>query len=486
MIKSSDTALFSPSPYAGRRFVAAVALATLSAFPAIAGSLPAIVRTDKGRVAGDAVAIDGRESVVAYKGIPFAASTAGEKRWTPPVPAAAWRGVRASVAQPVGCMQGTTEGASPEMLPWTKEFIHPGPVGEDCLNLNVWTPAARSAKKLPVLVFIHGGGFFEGSNSVPVYDGARLAAQGIVVVTINYRLGAFGFLATPELAAESPHHAAGNYGLLDQLAALKWVRRNISAFGGDPSQVTISGQSSGAMSVYMMTASPLAKGLFQRAIVASGPGALASFGYTTAGSLNKPLENNYRISQEFMKRRGVSSISELRKLDARSLLPTPGDAGPRPRPTIDGWFLRETIDTVYRKGAQIDVPMMLGMVADETSALGYTPEKAAAGRDASRVAIDNILTARARTARTPAFAYLFDRAIPWPEKPQFGAFHTSDIVYAFGNLSMLQRPWQPLDRKVSEEFSGDWVDFVKGGKPGDDNRPWPAYQPGSSLEVIGN
>jgi para-nitrobenzyl esterase len=229
------------------------------------------VRTTGGLVAP---APSENASLREFRGIPYAAPPVGELRWREPQPAATWTGVWTADRFAPACIQRLTRSRPP----WTEEFMHQGEANEDCLYLNVWTAARSPEEHRPVLVFLHGGGFNEGSGSVPIYDGGALARRGLVVVTLNYRLGALGFLAHPELTAESPHHASGDYGLLDQIAALRWVRENIAAFGGDPERVALAGQSAGAMSVYLLTASPLAAGLFQRAIVESGPGALASFG----------------------------------------------------------------------------------------------------------------------------------------------------------------------------------------------------------------
>lgn len=243
---------------------------------------PVAVTVSGGRLAG----VSGRDAAVrVFKGVPYAAPPVGPRRWKAPEPATPWTGVRSADRFAPACMQ-TVAGSR---LPWTEEFMHQGAVDEDCLYLNVWAPAARGVRR-PVFVYFYGGGFNEGSGSVPIYDGEALATKGLVVVTVNYRVGVFGFLAHPELAAESPRAASGNYGLLDQVEALRWIQQNAAAFGGDPGNVTIAGQSAGAMSVYMLTASPRTRGLFHRAIVQSGPGALASFGVPSARGLAGCIE----------------------------------------------------------------------------------------------------------------------------------------------------------------------------------------------------
>ncbi len=311
--------------------------------------------------------------------------------------------------------------------------MHHGAVSEDCLYLNLWTPAHSAAERLPVLVFIHGGGFREGSVSAPLYDGAALARRQLVVVTINYRLGAFGFLAHPALTRESEHHASGNYGLMDQVAALRWVHDNIAAFGGDPSRVAIAGQSAGAMSAYLLTVSPLAKGLFQRAIVESGPGALAAFGIPSGKGAAKALEDAEKIGVKFAKSRGATTVADLRAIPADRVLVRRAESGDRKLggfgPVVDGWLLPVDADTAYAAHSQADVPLLIGMMADEPSAVpGYDAARARATRAQGLRALDELLAARAKTSSQPAYAYYFEHAIPWPEHPKFGAFHSGELA----------------------------------------------------------
>ena len=239
------------------------------------------VNTQFGKVAGQKA---GHSPVTVFKGIPFAAPPIGDLRWRPPAAPASWQGVRKADEFGASCMQ-PVHG---DFLPWTKEFLIQNRISEDCLYLNVWSPKLSATADLPVVVFIHGGAFNEGSGSIAVYDGTNLASTGLVVVTINYRLGVFGFLAHPELTAESSVQASGNYGLMDQIAALKWVQFNIQQFGGNPSRVTLWGQSAGAFSVAALIASPEAKGLFQRAIADSGIG-IAGLPIATLWRRNKPV-----------------------------------------------------------------------------------------------------------------------------------------------------------------------------------------------------
>jgi para-nitrobenzyl esterase len=458
-------------------------LATLAAMVLVMSAQraqAAVVATESGRLQG--VVADATGTVMVYRGIPYAAPPVGALRWREPQPAIAWSGIREASADAPGCMQVV----GPDRLPWTAEFMHHGPVSEDCLYLNLWTPAHPADARLPVLVFIYGGGFSEGSVSVPLYDGAALARRNLLVVTINYRLGAFGFLAHPALTHASAHHASGNYGLMDQVAALHWVHANIAAFGGDPTRVTISGQSAGAMSAYLLTVAPSAKGLFQRAIIESGPGALASFGMPTGKALTTTLAQAQRAGADFAKSLGATTVDELRSLKAESLLPTAGGKPARFGPVIDGWFLPTDADTAYAAHAQNDVPVLIGMMADEPSAFpGYDATKAKATRAQGLHALDELLTARANDSIQPAYAYYFEHGIPWPQHPQFGAFHSGELPYVFNDLARLDRPWTPADRQLAVSVSSYWAAFVASGVPKVKALPvWPAYRPGSSRFMV--
>jgi para-nitrobenzyl esterase len=460
------------------------------------------VKMESGIVAG-VLSADGK--VTSFRGIPFAAPPVDSLRWRAPRPAAAWTGIRQAGAFGPSCMQGPNTPFGP----WTTEFLFVTPVSEDCLYLNVWT-AAKPTEKRPVLVYVYGGGFNSGSGDVPVYEGSKLAAKGLVVVTFNYRVGPLGFLAHPALTAESSNHASGNYGLLDQVAALQWVRTNIAAFGGDPGRVTVSGQSAGAMSVALLTVSPLARGLFHRAIVESGPGGLASMGVAGARGLARPLADAERDGVAFATAKGASSLAALRALPASSLARVAGRFGP----DVDGYFLPDDMATLVAAGKVNDVPMLTGLNADEGSAsptyghmtaeqfrqqatqrygdranafLARFPatsesdasrSQVVSARDAGIAGVQQLLTERARTAHTPSFAYYFNRAIPWPAHPEFGAFHSSEVPYVFGTLDALARPWTDYDRRLSEAMMGYWVNFATRGDPnGPDLQQWPAYQP---------
>lgn len=480
--------------------LAAVLMPTAAAHAQTSPSAP--VQTVAGLITGTATT---HPNVRAYLGIPFAAPPVGKARWQPPHALAPWTGTRAADHFSASCMQPGPSAFGP----WTLEFLLRGPVSEDCLYLNLWTAAKRTERR-PVLVYVYGGGFGSGSGDVPVYEGTHLATKGLVVITINYRVGALGFMAHPELTAESPAHASGNYGLLDQVAALEWVRDNVAAFGGDPKRVTVSGQSAGAMSVALLTASPLARGLFQRAIVESGPGALVSMGVPGMRGLARPLADAERDGVALAAAKGAKSLPELRALPAAEFARASGRFGP----DVDGLFLADDMAALVAAGKVNDVPLLTGLNADEGSAsptyghlsaeqfkqqvaqrfaeranelLARYPARPAAeasrsqitsARDAAVAGVQRMLSDRARTAHTPAFAYYFDRVIPWPEHPEFGAFHTSEVPYVFGTLDALPRPWSTVDRRLSEAMMAYWVNFATRGDPNGPGLPkWPAFAP---------
>ena len=473
------------------------------------------IKTENGLVSGEA----GTDpSVTVFKGIPFAAPPVGDLRWQAPQPAEAWEGTLEATTFSDGCVQPLQRSRPP----WTEEFMHQGNASEDCLYLNVWT-TARAGDNHPVLVYIHGGGFNEGSGSVPVYDGEALAKKGLIVVTVNYRLGVLGYLAHPELTAESSEAASGNYGMLDQVAALEWVQRNIAAFGGDPDNVTVAGQSAGAMSVYLLTASPLASGLFHRAINQSGPGGLASFGLTSVRGMAPALADAEATGMAFAEAKGAASLADLRALSVEEISAPIENAPPlRFRPIIDGYFLTQDMADVYAAGEQNDVPMMSGFNADEGSASpGYgqmtldafqsmaraqyedisvafltlyaakTDDEAAKAqvasmRDVAAVAVQQLATQRAQTANTPEYVYYFERGIPWPERPEFKAFHTGEVPYVFNNLRFLERPWEDIDHQIADQVSSYWANFARHGNPNGDGLPdWPAFGDASGIMVLG-
>lgn len=472
---------------------------------ALAASGVAQVRVESGVVQGVR-----DHGVTVYKGIPYAAPPLGDLRWRAPQAARSWSGTRQAVAFGPACMQ-RIHG---EFLPWTTEFLALAPTSEDCLYLNVWAPAEHKNVGLPVLVYIHGGAFSEGSGAVPVYDGAALARTGLVVVSINYRLGVFGFLAHPELTAESAQKASGNYGLLDQMAALRWVRRNIAGFGGDPGRVTIWGQSAGAFSVGALLASPEAAGLFTRAVADSG--------LSLAGM---PMMNRAQAEEagkQFAASRHAQTLAELRQLPAEALLPTASEMGMRFSPIVDGWVLPDTLRALSQRGADNDVAVITGFQANDGMlfsfggiktledfhaqaarqygdlsaeferlypAVDLAQARAAltqAGRDRDRVSQYLWAMQRVANHRQPVYTYFFDRAIPWPQHPEFGAFHSGELPYFFLNLGALDRPWEETDRKLAARCAAYLRHFAAIGDPNSMDLPlWdkPSEQKPTTLRL---
>jgi para-nitrobenzyl esterase len=481
--------------------VFAASLQQISAKTAPAG----VVKTAFGDVSGQK---DAASSVTSFKGIPFAAPPVGDLRWREPVAPAAWTGVRQAGTFAASCMQ-SLHG---DFLPWTAEFLVQNQASEDCLYLNVWTPKPAAAADLPVIVFIHGGAFTEGSGSIPIYDGTNLASTGLVVVTINYRLGVFGFLAHPDLTAESPHHASGNYGFMDQIAALQWVQSNIRGFGGDPRRVTIWGQSAGAFSVGALLASPEVRGLFQRAVADSGLG--------IAGLPMPALSAAEEAGVKLASSHNAHSIKELRAIPASDLLPRPGDfSAPRFGPVTDGWILPQSPLTLGDQAVDSDVPVITGYQAND-GMLGGPPIHSASefaamaqhvygamaeeflalypaesdseaqaaslksNRDRERVSQYLWAARRLKNHKSPVYTYYFDRAIPWPQHPEFGAFHTGELPYFFRNLVALDRPWESVDSVVSNTASSYLKEFAKCGNPNLPKAPkWPTCDPSSPATM---
>jgi para-nitrobenzyl esterase len=468
-------------------FVAVVQLAGT----AVAQQVP----TESGTVSG--VSANG---LSVYKGIPFAAPPVGDLRWRPPVHAAPWTGTRKADAFAPACMQ---VGVS---MPGET----PPAVSEDCLYLNIWTPAKAktSNEHLPVIVWIYGGGYINGSASMPLYWGDRLAQRGVIVVTISYRLGPLGFLALPELTRESPYHSSGNYGLMDQIAALEWIQRNIAAFGGDPKCVTIAGQSSGSISVSILMVSALAKGLFQRAIGESG-------------GLFEPLQlapkfllaNAERDGEKYAVSLGAPSLKELRRLPASLLT---GNAGGIVHPVIEPYVLPQSPYEAFTSGRQNDVPLLIGSNADEARAMldvrhvtaktfdsdlehsvGQLPpalmaayphatdeeaQQAQLGLERDlRFGWDMWAWARlqAGTGKSPVFYYSFRQQPPFPASSVYagwGASHFAELWYVFDHLDQSPWNWTAADRKLAEEMSSYWVNFARSGDPNGPSLPsWAAF-----------
>lgn len=482
--------------------VAAMILLACTTLPAIA-EVPTISLAT-GTVAGNSATVSG-VALNEFHGIPYAAPPVGALRWKPPQPVVPWTGVRKAQRFGPRCMQRPI---------YSDMVFRSDGVSEDCLYLNVWTPAHATAQKLPVLVYFYGGGYLAGDASEPRYDGASLAARGIVTVTVNYRLSVFGFLALPALAAESPQHAAGNYGLLDQSAALHWVQQNVARFGGDPAKITIGGESAGSMSVSALMASPLSKGVIA--------GAIGESGALIAPLAPLSLQVAQQRGEKFMAQVGVDSLAALRAIPADALLQATADKStPRFAPDIDGYFLTEPPAATFARGAQAAVPLLLGSNSQEGSYVGLldgqapTPANYRAalerlfGSQAPRALAlypgdDEEAVRRSGTAlagdmfiahstwrwmdlhrhggNAPVYFYYYDQPRPAKRQPvagetaDTGAVHSAEIEYALGNLE--GNPvyaWTADDRETSRMLQGYFAHFIKQGNPNGEGLPkWPA------------
>ena len=473
---------------------------------------PRPIKVDSGKLQGFFTA---DQKVIAYKGIPFALPPVEELRWRPPQPLGRWKGTLAARDFGPRCIQFNP---SSDMI-----FRDPGS-SEDCLTLNVWVPADASPGKkspgLPVMVWIHGGGFASGGTSEARHDGQFLAHRGVIVVSMNYRLGIFGFLALPELAAESANHASGNYGLMDQTAALAWVQRNIAAFGGDPTNVTLFGESAGSRSVCEQMASPITRGLFAKAIGES------SAAFDSPDITIPHREQAERIDAVWAERTfGSSRLFYLRQLPVDEVeKPANSPNAPAFRPVIDGFFLPDSVPNIYADGKQAHIPLLAGWNSDESQvnpspsavefaaqarvrfgpsandflALYPASNDAEAARSANEFAVDRVraysdwawLETHARTGSAPLYRYYFSLRPPGSRfhPASEGAFHSDEIEYVFGALD--SRPGmaiRPEDRTLSELMQQYWTNFAK-SKTGDPNGPglpkWPTYNPTSGWQVM--
>jgi para-nitrobenzyl esterase len=479
------------------------------------------VKLDSGTITG--LTVGANNDVRAYKGIPFAAPPVGDLRWQAPQPVKAWTGERACTEFSASCPQ-------PNLL----ERLYGqklGPTSEDCLYLNVWTAAKKPTDKLPVMVWIHGGGYTMGSGSTPAYDGAAFARQGVVLVTINYRLGPFGWLAHPQLSKESPHHSSGNYGLLDQITALEWVKRNIAAFGGDVSRVTIFGESAGAGSVCYLMASPMARGLFHRAIAESGSAFGANrhlreawYGQESAEKLGE------RVAREMAGDQASDPIAALRAKSAEDLLNGSNMAatsffasdGNRFAPIVDGWVIPDDPGAIFEAGKQANVPLIVGTNADEgtifvlTSPINsveayrtlarhlygaqadevlalYPASDANEIRNAlSRNITDSFFITDARyfaettsKVNNKTFVYHFTHVSSDPRRRMLGAFHASEIPYVFMTQdTVTTASYDDKDHELGRVMSAYWVQFAATGDPNGAGRPaWPGYDAAADKHI---
>jgi para-nitrobenzyl esterase len=501
---------------AGRAgIVATMAAGALGAFGLSAplhAALREPLKLDAGLLGGGAESSPG---IRVYKGIPFAAPPVGELRWQPPQPVPKWNGVRAAskfgdvCIQPAG--QGRLNVAYMEGSP---------PASEDCLYLNVWTGAAAGRERRPVMVYLFGGAFTEGAGSVPLYDGDALARKGVIVVTMNYRLGPYGFFVHPALTAESPHKASGNYGLMDMLASLRWVQRNIAAFGGDPGNVTVFGQSAGAMAISSLVASPRSKGLFQRAISESG----AWMGFAPSPGMRTRAQAE-EVGVKAATEAGVGTVEQLRAMPAADVTAKFRSAGM----IVDGWVIPEDPSITFAAGRQNAVDVLVGSNKDDLSfvPIKSTPQQfEQQARTRWGALADDFLKlyphatdaeaseSQAESANDGAFwhmrlyadyqvkrgkrawLYYFAQNPPAPAgQPPLPAAHASELPYVFNNLGRLplfpDRSNPQLsaasapDRKVADEMSSYWTNFARTGNPNGNGLPvWQAHQVGASERAM--
>ena len=475
------------------------ALAALAFQSKLAAQILMPVRTEAGMVQGT---MEGGTTV--FKGIPFAAPPLGDLRWRAPKPPVAWTGVRQADKFSPACVQVP--------IVFRELGMDTVETSEDCLYLNVWTPAKSSKDRLPVMVWIYGGGFSIGGTSIALYNRANLAKKGVVLVSVAYRVGALGFMAHPALTAEQSGHS-GNYGLLDQIAGLQWVKRNITAFGGDPGRVTIFGESAGGIAVSMLAASPLAKGLFQGAISESGGNFAPAQRDNEGGENMHSLARAEKEGAAFLSRLSAGSIAEARKKSAEEILKAspPGLGGAWP--IFDDYVLLGDQYKLYQAGHYNDTPVLIGTNSDEgalfvpaiTAAAYQTNIRTGYGDYASKILAaypgdsdaEALRSARdtfrdtafawptwawarlqSRTGKGKVFVYYFSHRPPYPDMPQFkswGAAHAGEISYVFGNFSEAMRP-NAADRAVSDEVSSYWVNFARTGDPNGKGLPrWPAF-----------
>jgi para-nitrobenzyl esterase len=467
-----------------------------------------IVRAPVGAVRGEAKA-----GLHIFRGLPYAAPPLGPLRWKAPAAPSAWQGVRDARRFGPACFQPKPRAGS----------IYADPIAEmseDCLSLNIWSPA--EAYNAAVMVWIHGGSLTGGAGSETLYDGAALARGGLVVVTINYRLGVLGYLAHPGLSSESPDNISGNYGLLDQIAALGWVKRNIAAFGGNPEEVTIAGESAGALSVMYLMASPAARGLFRQAILES------------AYMISTPELREKRFGEEpaealgvrLSTRLGIDGIAGLRAMDAATITERAPSAGYLPFGTIDGHVLRRQLVDVFDRGEQAHVPVLVGFNSGEIRSLRFLappapateaayvaairdrygaladaflrlypssdipgsilaePRDALYGWTAERVATKQV------AAGEPAFLYFFDHGYPAADAAGLHAFHASELPYIFGTADRTPPAWPKLpatqeDQRFADAMGGYWASFVRNGIPTAPGQPeWPSFASGKAFMAL--
>ena len=464
-----------------RTLLKGAGLAALLCLPAMAQDVPHI-RVTQGELAGFK-----DRGADAYLNIPFAAPPTGNARWKAATAPLAWQGVRDATKYGPACMQQEARPSGP----WSIEYFIAGPYSEDCLTLNVWT---GPGKKKAVALFIPGGGFNQGGGGVPIYNGAEVSKTGIVFVTMNYRQSMAGFVAHPELAAESPDHASGNYTLTDIIAALAWLKANAASFGGDPDKITVMGQSAGAAAIVALLHAPQAKGLFRGAIIDSGVRANASL---VANADSEKTSAGWAASK------GATTLAQMRALPSEALVPVRG-APFRFGPSLDGHIVADW------NTPMLDVPVLTGWNAGEGAAFNgktllspvsrteleataATPDGKAllalypSGDDASAAAHasghDGLMMSgaawiAARQAKSPTYYYDFEHVMPGAEAGPYGSYHSSELPYALDTLHTLKRPWAEADYRVSAILQAYWVNFIKTGNPNGGALPrWTGFDP---------
>ena len=507
----------------------ALVISTAAVLPAFAAIR---IKTANGVLESSVAPKDGVRS---FKGIPFAQPPVGDLRWREPQPVKNWKGTRNADQFGPRCMQRTSPGAD--------YWFRSNGMSEDCLYLNVWTPAKSGNEGLPVLVYIFGGGFQNGDGSEPRYDGESMARQGMVAVSVNYRTNIFGFFVHPELTKESPHHAAGNYGLLDQVAALQWVQENIAAFGGDPKHVTIAGESAGSISVSALMASPLSRNLMA--------GAIGESGAAISTLPPQPLAEAEQNGVKFAIAAGVNTLAALRAMTADQIQDSTAKAqGIRFSTAMDGYFLSKSLTEIFEAGEQAKVPLLQGSNTQEGSARSVLGDGAPTAETLANAVrrfygekADEVLKAYAAsttnevyeaaahlasarfisygtwkwaelqmmTGGKPVYRYLYARPRPaylgmpgelapatpaagnsgsagtglgaQPPAPR-GASHSAEIQYAMGNLDLDKRyTWEPADYEVSKTMQAYFVNFIKTGNPNSPGLPnWPAYRADNNYQ----
>jgi len=496
-----------------RQLVLSIALTILFVVGSSAGVQADTIKIESGLISGTVV--DEQAGVRAYKGIPFAAPPVGDLRWKTPQPVEPWKAVRACTEFGPACPQTDRLKIYGLELP---------EMSEDCLYLNVWTNAKSSDEKRPVMVWIHGGGNSAGWSHQPSYDGVAFARKGIVLVTINYRLGPFGFFAHPLLSKESEHDCSGNYGILDQLAALKWVQKNIAVFGGDPDCVTIFGESAGGMDVIVLCVSPLSRDLFHRAIIQSGSAIWSMNHLRRASPTGESAEaNGESMAKELVGEDVDDVLAALRAIPAEELIEKTA-SGLRFSPAIDGWVMTDYPANVYKKGQQHDVPPLAGTNADEGSLFAvristgsdegrldalrqrwgehadeimamYPADTAEQKRNVMNLFLtDTMFLAPTRatvrtmsTVSSNAYLYQFTRKQQTGRLKAFGAFHGSEIPYVFnssGAIGPTEEEVSETDRKLADAMITYWAQFAKTGDPNGSGLPvWPVYDAASDQHL---